>query len=230
MTPLPTLCLLFAAGGALLAQASKPLPSVRELTEKFDAAQARATTLQAPFTLTIKRAMLKTPTVTRGNLYLKGSDFVHFAFSPPEDLILHLSPKSLISYSPGTGQGEMLKIGFIRNSDRRFLGLGQKISLLADYFKVTVSEGQPSNTYLATLTPRSLSMRKRFNSLCIWMDKDSYLPRQVHWIERSGDEWQLELGALKVNEAIPPAVTNFKVPTNAALRSEFSFFATKKSK
>ncbi len=211
--------------------AQPALPSAKELVERFDAAQAKVTSFQVPFTLTLRRAMLKTPTVTKGTLYLQSSDFVHFTFSPPEDLILHITPKELISYSPGAGEGERLKIGFIRNHDRRFLGLGQNLSDLSDYFQLTVSEGREvPGSYLATLVPRSYNMRKRFQGLYIWVDRERYLPRQVTWVERSGDTWLLELGNLQLNQTLPAAVTGFKVPQGVPLRSEFSFFATRKSK
>ena len=206
-------------------------PTPKELVERFDVAQAKVANLQAPFTLTLRRAMLRTPTVTKGTLYLQGSEFVHFSFAPPEDLILHITPKELISYSPGAGAGERLKIGFIRNHDRRFLGLGQKLSELSDYFRLTVGEGREvPGSYLATLVPRSYNMKKRFQALYIWVDRERYLPRQITWVERSGDTWVLELGALQLNQSIPSAIANFKVPPGVALHSQFSFFATRKSK
>jgi len=215
---------------SLIAAQTAP-PTAKELVERFDAAQAKVTSLQAPFTLTLRRALLKTPTITKGTLYLRGFDFVHFSFSPPEDLILHLTPKELISYSPGAGEGERLKIGIIRNHDRRFLGLGQKLSDLSDYFQLTVSEAKEvPGCYLATLVPRSYNMKKRFQALYIWVDREKYLPRQVTWVERGGDTWLLELGSLQVNQPLPAAVTGFKVPPEVPLRSEFSFFATRKSK
>lgn len=207
------------------------LPTAKELVERFDSAQAKVSSLQAPFTLTIRRSLLKTPTVTKGTLYLQGSEFVHFSFAAPEDLILHLSPKELISYSPGAGEGERLKIGLIRNHDRRFLGLGQKLSELSDYFQLTVGEGkEASGTYLLTLIPRAYNMKKRFQGLYITVDRERYLPRQVTWVERGGDTWLLELGPLQINQALPAGVTGFKVPPGVPLRSEFSFFATRKSK
>lgn len=205
------------------------LPPIREVVERFDAAQAKVQTLQCPFTLTIRRALLKTPSVTRGTLYLQGSDFAHFAFQPPEDLILHLTPKALISYSPEAREGELLKIGIIKNADRKFLGLGQKLSYLADYFRIDLAEAKDApGTWLLTLTPRTLSLRKRMQTLNLWVDKDTWLPRQVQWVERSGDTWLLELGPLKINLPLPPSVTGFKLPEGIPLRSEFSFFATRK--
>jgi len=218
-------CLLIAALG-LGAQGT---PSVQEAAERFDAAQAKVNTLQAPFSLTIRRALLKTPTVTKGTLSLQGSDFVHFAFAPPEDLVLHLTPHALISYSPAAGVGEMLKIGFIKNANRQFLGLGQKLSYLSDYFKISLEDGKEvKGTLLFTLQPRSLSLKKRMEVLLIWVDKDTYLPRQVHWVERGGDSWLLELGPLVVNQPLPAGVTGFKVPPGTPLKEEFSFFATRK--
>jgi len=227
MKPWIAACLL-----ALPLLAAQPAPpTAKELVERFDAAQAKVNSLQAPFTLTIRRALLRTPTVTKGTLYLQGSDFVHFSFAAPEDLILHLSPKELISYSPAAGQGERLKIGIIRNHDRRFLGLGQKLSELSDYFQLSIGEGKEvPGSYLATLLPRAYNMKKRLQALYIWVDKEKYLPRQITWVERSGDTWLLELGSLQLNQPLPAAVSGFKVPPGVPLRSEFSFFATRKSK
>ena len=210
----------------LAAQAPPPL---REVVERFDTAQAQAQTLQCPFTLTLRRSLLKTPSVTKGTMYLQGSEFAHFAFQPPEDLILHLTPKALISYSPEAREGELLKIGLIKNADRKFLGLGQKLSYLSDYFQIALSDAKDlPNTWFLALTPRTLSLRKRLQVMNLWVDKETWLPRQVQWIERSGDSWFLELGALKINQPLPSGVTGFKLPEGIPLRSEFSFFATRK--
>jgi outer membrane lipoprotein-sorting protein len=214
---------------ALLGAQAPSRPSLQEIVERFDAAQARVLTLQAPFTLTLRRALLKTPTVTRGTLYLQGSDFAHFAFAPPEDLVLHLTPKALVSYSPGAREGEFLKIGTVKNANRRFLGLGQKLTFLSEYFQVGLGDSREvGGTWFITLMPRTFAMKKRMQALYLWVDRETYLPRQVQWIERSGDSWQLELGGLQVNQPLPAAVTGFKVPQGVPLRSEFSFFATRK--
>ncbi|HEX9081838.1 MAG TPA: outer membrane lipoprotein carrier protein LolA [Holophagaceae bacterium] len=230
MRPLKAAALLLAfliPGSALRAQA--PQPSLKEVVERFDAAQAQVQTLQCPFTLTLRRALLKTPTVTKGTMYLQGSDFVHFAFQPPEDLILHLTPKALISYSPGAHQGEFLKIGIIRHADRKFLGLGQKLSYLSEYFQIGMGESKDMpGTYFLTLLPRTLATRRRMQALNLWVDKETWLPRQVQWIERSGDSWLLELGPLKLNQPLPATVTGFKLPEGVPVRKEFSFFATRK--
>ncbi|HEY3399527.1 MAG TPA: outer membrane lipoprotein carrier protein LolA [Geothrix sp.] len=204
-------------------------PSLREAVERFDAAQAQVQTLQCPFTLTLRRALLKTPSVTKGTLYLQGSDFAHFAFQPPEDLILHLTPKALISYSPEAREGELMKIGLIKNANRKFLGLGQKLSYLSEYFQIHLGESKDlPGTWLLAMTPRTLSMRKRIQALNLWVDRETWLPRQAQWIERSGDSWLVELGPLRINQALPPTVTGFKLPEGIPLRSEFSFFATRK--
>ena len=218
--------ILLLLATALRAQS---LPPLREVVERFDAAQAQVQTLQCPFTLTLRRALLRTPSVTRGTLSLQGSDFAHFAFQPPEDLILHLTPKTLLSYSPEAREGELMKIGIFKNADRKFLGLGQKLSYLSDYFQIALTDAKDtSNTWHLTLSPRTLSLRKRLQTLDLWVDKESWLPRQLQWVERSGDSWLLELGALRINQPLPAAVTGFKVPEGVPMRSEFSFFATRK--
>ncbi|HJW08998.1 MAG TPA: outer membrane lipoprotein carrier protein LolA [Holophagaceae bacterium] len=217
------------AGAGRTLQAPAPALSLQELVERFDAAQAQVQTLQAPFTLTTRRALLKAPAMSKGTLYLQGSDFVHFTFSAPEDLVLHLTPKTLISYSPEAKQGELLKIGVLKNSNRKFLGLGQKLSYLGQFFDMGLGDSKDvPGTYFVTLTPRSLGLRKRMQAMNLWIDKESYLPRQVQWVERSGDSWLLELGPLKLNQTLPSSVTGFQVPPGVPLRSEFSFFASRK--
>lgn len=204
-------------------------PPLREVVERFDAAQAQIQTLQCPFTLTIRRALLRTPSVTKGTLYLQGSEFAHFAFQAPEDLVLHLTPKALISYSKEAQEAELLKIGLIKNANRKFLGLGQKLSYLSDYFQIALGDPKDgSNAWLLTLTPRTLGLRKRIQAVELWVDRDTWLPRQIQWVERSGDSWFLELGALRTNQPLPPFVTGFKLPEGIPTRSEFSFFATRK--
>jgi outer membrane lipoprotein-sorting protein len=123
----------------------------------------------------------------------------------------------------------MLKIGLIKHTDRRFLGLGQKLSYLSDYFKVSLEDAKDvPGTFLLALAPRSLSVKKRMKALFIWVDKDTYLPRQVNWVERGGDSWFLELGPLVINQSVPASVTGFKVPAGVPLKDEFSFFANRK--
>jgi len=215
---------------AILSLAGQAPPPLREVVERFDSAQAQVQTLQCPFTLTLRRALLKTPSVTRGTMYLQGSEFAHFAFQPPEDLVLHLTPKALISFSPEAREGELMKIGIIKNSDRKFLGLGQKLSYLSDYFQIALGETRdgPTGTWFLALAPRTLSLRKRMQALNLWVDKETWLPRQVQWVERSGDSWLLELGGLRINQPLPATVTGFRLPEGIPLRSEFSFFATRK--
>lgn len=205
------------------------IPPLQEAVERFDAAQAKVETLQAPFALTLRRALLKTPTVTKGTLYLKGSEFAHFAFAAPEDLILHLTPKALVSFSPAAKEGELLKIGVFRNANRKFLGLGQKLSYLQEYFQVGLGEAKDQpGTLFFTLIPRTLGMKKRFQVVHIWVDRDTWLPRRLEWVERSGDSWLLDLGPLQTNGALPASVIGFKIPEGTPLRSQFSFFATRK--
>ncbi|HXC16957.1 MAG TPA: outer membrane lipoprotein carrier protein LolA [Holophagaceae bacterium] len=208
-------------------QAPSPQPTLQEVVERFDAAQAAVQTLETPFTLTTKRALLKTPTTTKGTLYLQGSEFAHFTFAPPEDLILHLTPKELVSYSPSAGQGERLKVGHIIHANRKFLGLGQKLSYLSQYFEIALgSSSEVPGTWFLALSPKTLGMKRRMQVIDLWVDQKTWLPRRVLWVERGGDSWQLDLGTLKINQPLPAAVTGFQVPEGTPLAKSFSFFAT----
>ncbi len=229
MGTLRSIALLSCLAPGLWAQPAKP--TVRQVVEAFDGAQAKALTLSAPFTLTIQRSMLRTPTVTKGTMYLKGTELLHFAFQPPEDLIIHVTPKLLLSYNPQTREGEQLKIGTFKNADRRFLGLGQKLGYLSDYFQIELVEDKDAAaSHHLALRPRSLSMRKRFQAIHVWVDRETFLPRHVQWIARGGDSWDLELGSTTLNQTLPAKVLGFKPPAEAKLNEGFSFFGSSSRK
>ena len=204
------------------------VPSIREIVDRFDAAQAKIDTLQAPFTLSIKRAMLQTPSITKGTFYLSGSNFAHFAFLPPEDLIIHVTDKAFVSYMPGSKKGEMKKTGVAKSISRKSLGLGQRLSYFSDFFKLEASEPKDKpGTLMVTLTPRSISFKKKMEKIQVWIDRETYLPKSLTWIERGGDVWSMELGTIQTNRAIQASVLNFAVPAGTQMQSGFSFFSAK---
>jgi outer membrane lipoprotein-sorting protein len=203
------------------------MPTLAQVVERFDRAQAGADTIRAPFTLSIKRAMLQAPSVISGVLYLHGSECAHFALAPPEDLIVHITSMSLVSYSPTEKKGEVQKIGLKKKVNRKALGLAQRLSYLSDYFKPDAPR-RDQGALLVTLKPRSLSFRKRLDVVQVWMDAGTYLPKKVKWVERGGDAWLLELGAIQTNVTVPASVTNFALPPGTPARQGFSFFSARK--
>jgi len=205
------------------------VPSIKSIVEKFDAAQAKVETYQARFTLSITRAMLKSPVVSKGTFYLSGSECANFTFSPPDSLVIHVAPKTVISYSPAEKRAETLKTRLIKTPNRKALALGRKLSYFSDFFKMEASEPKDiPGTLLVTLKPRSLSFRKLIEVIQVWIDRETYLPKKVNWVERGGDAWLVELGQPTINQAIPASVANFSIPAGTATKSEFSFFKTQK--
>jgi len=204
-------------------------PSIKSIVEKFDAAQAKVETFQAPFTLSITRAMLKSPVISKGTFYLSGSECANFTFSPPDSLVIHIAPKTVISYSPTEKRAETMKMRLVKSPNRKTLALGRKLSYFSDFFKMEASEPKElPGTLLVTLKPRSLSFKKLIEVIHVWIDRETYLPKRVNWIERGGDAWLVELGQPTINHAIPASVANFSVPAGTAVKSEFSFFKTRK--
>jgi len=201
--------------------------SLGEIVDRFDKAQARADTLKAPFTLTIKRSMLRTPSVINGVFYLYGSECAHFAFAPPEDLIIHITGKAIVSYSPAEKKGEVQKTGLKKKVNRQSLGMVQRLSYLSDYFKLDAPQSD-QGALLVTLKPRSLSFRKKIELAQVWIDQDTYLPKTIKWVERGGDSWLLEFGSIQTNVAVPASVTGFAMPPDTPARQGFSFFSARK--
>ena len=81
-------------------------------------------------------------------------------------------------------------------------------------------------TWFLALTPKTLGVKRRMQALDLWVDQKTWLPRRALWVERGGDSWQLDLGALKINQPLPAGVVGFQVPEGTPLGKSFSFFAT----
>jgi outer membrane lipoprotein-sorting protein len=173
--------------------------------------------------------MLKSPVTSKGTFYLSGSEYANFTFSPPDSLVIHIAPKTVISYSPAEKRAETMKTRLVKSPNRKALALGRKLSYFSDFFKMEASEPKDlSGTLLVTLKPRSLSFKKLIEVIHVWIDRETYLPKKVNWVERGGDAWLVELGQPTINRAIPASVANFSVPAGTAVKSEFSFFKTRK--
>ncbi|MCL1893765.1 MAG: outer membrane lipoprotein carrier protein LolA [Holophagaceae bacterium] len=219
LLPIP-LCCTFLNG---------QIPGIKTILEKFDVAQAKTETLQAPYTLSIKRAMLRAPSTTKGSFYLSGSDLAHFVFAAPDDLVIHITDKAFISYSPQEKKGERMETGLVKKVNRKSLGLASQLSYYSDFFKFEASEAKDlPGTLLVTLIPRSISFKKKLEKIEVWLDRETYLPKRLNWVERGGDSWLMELGSLQINKTIPASILNFAVPTGTPMHSEFNFFSTKK--
>jgi outer membrane lipoprotein-sorting protein len=122
-----------------------------------------------------------------------------------------------------------LKIRHAKTPNRKSLALGQQLSYFSDFFKMEASEPKDyPSALLITLRPKSLSLKKHIEVIQVWIDRETYLPKKVNWVERGGDAWLIELGQLTINSSIPTLVAKFTVPAGTAMKSEFSFFKTKK--
>ena len=214
-------CPAIAPFSAIAAEA----PTVKDIIERFDKAQASAESLRAPITLTIKRSMLQSPSVSKGTLYISGSEFAHLAFAHPDDLVMHITNRSLVSYSASEKKCEVVKIRLAKKVDRKALALGQKLPFISDYFKLESSApADRPGDFMLTLRPRSISLRKKIELIRIWVDSKTSLPKSVLWIERGGDSWQLDIGTIQAGAQIPASARNFALPAGAAPSKGFSFF------
>src|SRR5262249_20177199 len=84
-------------------------PALRQVLERFDAAQAQVTTLSAHFTERKEIGLLKNAVVQKGQFYHTKPDKFLWEYLSPEPKVLLMNGKSLVAYYPLQKEAEEIE-------------------------------------------------------------------------------------------------------------------------
>jgi outer membrane lipoprotein-sorting protein len=203
-------------------------PALRQVLEKFDAAQAGVTTLSARFTERKEIGLLKNAVVQKGVFSHTKPDKFLWEYTSPEPKLLLMNDKTLVAYYPVQKQAEEIQT---RLSKRlvKYFGLGQVFADLKEYYDLSLSSDNPiPGTHLIVMKPRVRRLEKRLMEVRLWLDDELNQVRQLEYRETDGDRTQFSFEDVKVNTDIPSSRYVIKFPDDVRVSQSFSgFFAEK---
>ena len=203
-------------------------PTLRQVLEKFDAAQAQVTTLAAKFTERKEIGLLKNAVVQKGQFYHTKPDKFLWEYLSPEPKVLLMNGKSLVAYYPLQKEAEEIET---RLSKRlvKYFGLGQVFADLQEYYSLSLdTTNTVAGTHLVVMKPRMKRLEKRLVEVRIWLDDHVNQVRQLEYREADGDRTVFMFDDIQVNTVIADARYEIKLPQDVRVSDSFSgFFAEK---
>ena len=202
-------------------------PMLARILEQWDKRQQETQTLVATFTERKELNLLAKPVVSKGEFFYSRPNRVRWEYNEPEHKVFVITEDLYTAYYPALKRAEEVPIKkFVGKRLFRFLGVGQKIGDLAQYYDFSLApQSDVKGTHLLQLTPRKRTVRDRVSEMKIWVDDTTFLPRQLQYVESDGDTTLLTFDGMQSN--VDVAESRFKVdlPGDVAVSQTFNGFA-----
>jgi outer membrane lipoprotein-sorting protein len=92
------------------------------------------------------------------------------------------------------------------------------------FYEITLDpEHDPaSGTYLLLLEPTKRRVRKRIPEVRFWLDAETYLPRRVEYLGKSGNARTVEFKEIRLNPDLAASMYHVDIPDDVEVSSGFS--------
>lgn len=195
-----------------------------DILVRFDKVQDSMHTFSAEFTETTRSALLREPIIAKGRFYMTKPDSVRWEYSSPEEMRFIIADDEYTGYFPARGKAEKRDIHRWREQLFRFLGLGQASRELSEFYDMRL--GEPSSdlpgTHLIVLDPKKKRVRKRMESVMLWIDASSFLPVRVEYSGRNGTTRTIQFGRMQVNPELSASIYTMDIPPGVVVTNGFS--------
>src|SRR5437867_7844591 len=205
-------------------QAEKRLASV---LQAFDKAQRETTSLIAGFTEKKQLKLLARPVLSRGEFYYNRPNQVRWEYVEPDRKVFVITEDMYIAYYPALKRAEEVPIKkFVGKRLFRFLGVGQSIDDLGKYYEFRLApQSDLKDTHLLILVPRKKKLAERVAEMKIWVDAQTYLPRQLQYVESDGDSTLLTFEDVRTNVAVAASRFRLELPKDVVVSESFNGFS-----
>lgn len=202
-------------------------PLLARILEQWDKRQQETQTLVASFTERKELNLLAKPVISKGEFFYSRPNRVRWEYKEPEHKVFVITEDLYTAYYPALKRAEEVPIKkFVGKRLFRFLGVGQKIGDLARYYDFSLApESDVKGTHLLRLTPRKRTVRDRMSEMKIWVDDQSFLPRQLQYVESDGDSTLLTFENMQSNVDVAAARFKVDLPDDVAVSQTFNGFA-----
>lgn len=211
----------WADGAALVDPAAPGLDTrarLDALIEQVKAAQKSLKSLEARFVQIKESEMFLAPQEAQGTFSFLAPDRVRWEFSSPKPMTVVIDREKMTTWFRDLNRAEEVTIGRYSEKVFKYLGATGSLETLLQYFDVTaVFPKSASEDYKLDLAPRFERVAKRLRGMTLWIDRGSFMPVRLRYVDPQGDVTEYRFEALKLNAAIPPDRFDLKMPNGVAV-------------
>lgn len=211
--------------GASAARVSEPV--LADILKAWDRTQQETRSLVASFTERKDLKLLAKPVLSRGEFYYQSPNRARWEYHEPDRKVFVITENMYTAYYPALKRAEEVPIKkFVGKRLFRFLGVGQRIGDLARYYEFELAKkSDVPGTHLIFLTPRKKAVRDRVAEMKIWVDQNTFLPRQLQYVEADGDTTLLAFDGMRANVEVDEARFRVEWPDDVAVSQTFNGFS-----
>lgn len=196
--------------------------SLTQVLSSFDEVQKAIHTLSAQFTETTVNQLLKEPMVSRGLFYMTKPDSVMWKYTSPESMQFVIAKDEYVGYFPTQKRAERRDIRRWREQLFRFFGLGQVSAELMKIYDIRLEDSPTEETYQLVLDPRKRRVKKRMESVRLWVDRSTFLPVRVEYRGKSGNTRVIRFQKVQVNPRLSAGLYLLDIPSDVTVTTGFS--------
>ena len=230
------LCIPASPAGALAAgsvdegtgePAGNSAPTLEFVLKQFDIKQQATGTLIASFTERKDLSLLEKPVISHGEFFYTRPNQVRWEYLDPDRKVFVITENKYTVYYPALKRAEEVPIKkFVGRRLFRFLGVGQSIEDLGKYYEFALApKSDLRGTHLLLLTPRKKRLRERVAEMKIWVDAESFLPRQLQYVEADGDTTLLSFADMRANVEVSAHRFRIDLPHDVVVSQTFNGFS-----
>ena len=208
-------------------QAERTASSGESLTDvlaRFDRVQEQVRTLSAEFVQTTQSPLLKDAIVAKGQFFLTKPDSVLWEYTSPEPMRFAVANGEYTGYFPERKKAEKRDIKRWSEQLFRFFGLGQGSKELGKFYEIALGAASPDDkgSYLLVLSPKKRRVRKSVETVKLWVDVASLLPRRIEYFGKDGARREIRFVNTHLNPDLAAGLYNVKIPADVPITNGFS--------
>lgn len=188
------------------------------LVEQVKSAQQGLKSLEAHFVQVKQSEMFLTPQEATGTFSFLAPDRVRWEFASPKPMTVVIDRDKMTTWFRDLNRAEEVTIGRYSEKVFKYLGATGSLETLLQYFDVTaVFPKETTEAYKLDLAPRFERVAKRLKGMTLWIDRGSFMPVRLRYVDPQGDVTEYRFEGLKLNAAIPLERFDLKMPKGVAV-------------
>lgn len=207
-----------------MADGLSPRQRLDVLIRNVKDAQASLSTMTADFVQNKESSLLLEPESSTGRFSYSAPDKARWEYLEPSPVEMTILGEEMTTWYKDLDRADRVSIGTVSEQVFKYMGASGSLETLMKYFSVTAEfpevAGEP---YHLSLLPKYPRIKKRLESMELWIDATSYMPSRLSYVEAGGDATELIFSDLETNLELPADAFELDLPEgievkNVALR------------
>ena len=221
-----TLVLLLISSSLLATEKTDPSAAGLSPRERLDALiervkdeQSRLETMTADFVQNKDSSLLLEPESSKGRFVYRAPDKARWEYLEPTPIEMTILGEEMTTWYKDLGRADRVSIGTVSEQVFKYMGASGSLETLMKYFSVTAEFPETSgDPYRLALLPKYPRIKKRLESMDLWIDSTSYMPTRLRYIEAGGDETELIFDNLETNNDLPEDSFALDLPADVEVK------------